>query len=163
MCFPYTFFTVSWHTAFLAQDIKQKYKSAPDPHLPGSDIKQTKKPIPGSLRPCSDCSVTKKRPGSDTKQKGKRAPGPKRYQATKFEVCQLTVKNVQRQRRAPNIRRLLTCTVTFFKKRSLKTECFSLGGLVVQGYWELMVIVEGFLGAKYLLFGARASRFMLVA
>ena len=38
----YTFFTVSRHTAYLAQDTKQK-KNAPGPLRPGSDTKQKKR------------------------------------------------------------------------------------------------------------------------
>ena len=50
------FFTVSRHTAFLAQDTKQK-KNAPVPLGPGSD----------------------------TKQKKRKAPSPKRYQAMQLK------------------------------------------------------------------------------
>ena len=56
---------------------------------------------------------------------------------------------------------ILYCDI--YKKISLKTGCFSRGGLVVWGYRELTVIVWSFLGAKYLLLEASGpSRFLSV-
>ena len=44
---PYTCFTVRWYTSFLAQDTKQKKKSAPGPLRVGSDMKLKIKAVPG--------------------------------------------------------------------------------------------------------------------
>ena len=103
-----TCFSPSTGTPNTWLEIPSKKKSAPAPLRPGSNIKQkkinrtwlTRSLLSYKKKPGTDTKHTKikapgaPRAGSGTKQKRLTAPGTKRYQATKFEVCQVTVKNV---------------------------------------------------------------------
>ena len=138
----YAFFTVSWHTAYMAQDTKQKKT-----YLTHFD---KKKRTPGITPTWLRYQAQKKQ----------REPGPNRYRATKFKVSQLTVKRAKSKIQTPSTKRLsnsYVCTILcatskgkftkfgyFLLEDLFKTEANMFPLLFKVGFFRLHFLVKLF-------------------